>query len=455
MAQHLLEGVDAYVATHRDRILAELFSLIGQPSISARGEGMQQCADLLSNLMRSSGVGSAELIATAGYPVVYGEVEGARKDKTLLVYGHYDVQAPEPLDAWISPPFEPEIRDGKIYGRGSSDNKAQLFIFLKAVEILRALTGEVPLNVRFLFEGEEEIGSPNLADFARANRERLRADATVFSDGHRHQSGRPTATLGVKGMLYVELSVETAGHDHHSMHATSVPNPVWRLVWALNALRSASHEIIIPGFHDSVRTPTPLEAAAIEAIPEGETLAADFGVNALIPGRLRDGYHWNLISEPTLNIAGIQGGYSGPGSKTVLPGKASAKLDIRLVPDQKPGEILEKLSAHLAEQGFADVRIRVLHETVPSRTPMDHRLLAVILDSLRSAYGSEPIVYPSMGGVGPNYIFTDILDQPCFGVPHASFDQANHSPNENMCMSGLFNGLRSTVLMLSRAADAL
>ncbi|EBV3599687.1 peptidase M20, partial [Salmonella enterica subsp. enterica serovar Virchow] len=292
MTEPLLEGVDAYIASHRDRILAELFSLIRQPSVSARGEGMQPCADLLASLMQASGVESVEQIATAGYPVVYGAVEGLRKDKTLLVYGHYDVQAPEPLDAWVSPPFEPEIRDGKIYGRGSSDNKAQLFIFLKAVEILRALTGEAPLNMRFLFEGEEEIGSPNLAGFARANRARLQADATVFSDGHRHQSGRPTATLGVKGMLYVELSVDAAGRDHHSMHATSIPNPVWRLVWALNALRSASDAINIPGFHASVRAPTALEAAAIEGIPEAESLAAEFGVDALLPGRVRDGYHW-------------------------------------------------------------------------------------------------------------------------------------------------------------------
>ena len=230
-------NTDAYITANRERFLAELFTLLRQPSISTRNEGMNECAALLAGQMRDVGI-ATEIIPTPRHPVVYGELlkPGA---PTVLIYGHYDVQPPEPLELWHSPPFEPTIRDGKIFGRGTSDNKAQLFTYLKTVETMKATFGALPISLKFLYEGEEEIGSPNLKPFCEQNRDRLAASLTYYSDSHIHESGRPILILGLKGMVYVELKARGTREDQHSMRATSVPNAAWRLVWALSTLKDA------------------------------------------------------------------------------------------------------------------------------------------------------------------------------------------------------------------------
>ena len=288
---------DDYIEANRERFLEELYTFLRQPSVSTRDEGMGECAELLAQLMRDVGI-ETRVIPTARHPVVYGEIAkpGA---PTVLVYGHYDVQPPEPLDLWDSPPFEPEIRDGKIYGRGTSDNKAQIFIYIKTVEVLRAVLGELPVGLKFMYEGEEEIGSPNLAPFVRENKEMLKADLTYFSDSHIHESGRPMIILGLKGMVYVELTARGARIDQHSMRATGVPSAAWRLVWALNTLKTPDNRIAIEGFYDDVRPLTNLERETIAQIPIDEkALKEFFGVDALLPGRIEDGYYFNLISDP-------------------------------------------------------------------------------------------------------------------------------------------------------------
>ena len=444
--------VDAYIAANRDRFLSELFRLLRQPSISTRNEGMHECAALLASQMRDVGI-KTEIIPTARHPVVYGEIPKAGAP-TVLIYGHYDVQPPEPLDLWDSPPFEPAIRNGKIYGRGTSDNKAQLFTYLKTVETMWAARGGLPVSLKFLYEGEEEIGSPNLEPFVEANRARLAADLTYYSDSHIHESGRPILILGLKGMVYVELKARGVGTDQHSMRATSVPSAAWRLVWALSTLKDKSNRVLIPGFYDDVRPLTPLEREAVARIPvDAEKLKAFFGIDAFLQGRESSDFYFNLVSEPTCNIAGLLSGYTGPGSKTVLPAEAMAKIDMRLVPDQRPDDIAAKLRAHLDAQGFADIAVETSqHFLTPSRTPIDHPAVAIICEALRETYGSEAIVFPNIGGAGPNYIFTDVLKQPCFVVPHATHDQANHAPNENMEVEGFFRGIRTQCRVFEKLA---
>jgi len=268
---------------------------------------------------------------------------------------------------------------------------------------------------------------------------------TYYSDSHIHESGRPILILGLKGMVYVELKARGAREDQHSMRATSLPNAAWRLVSALSTVKDRDNRILIPGFYDDVRPLTNIERDAVANIPiDAGKLKEFFGIDAFMQGRESSGYYFNLVSEPTCNIAGIFAGYTGPGSKTVLPAEATVKIDMRLVPNQKPKDILRKLRKHLDDQGFDDIEISPTQSfLIPSRTPIDHPAVAVICDALRETYESEPIVFPNIGGAGPNYIFTDVLRQPCFVVPHATHDQANHAPNENMEVEGFFRGIRT------------
>lgn len=446
-----MNSIDQYIFDNRSRVLDELFGFLRQPSISTRDEGVGACARMLASMMARVGI-DTKIIETARHPVVYGQIlkENA---PTVLVYGHYDVQPPEPLEEWQSPPFEPQIRNGKIYGRGTSDNKAQLFSYIKAVEAFRDVLGQVPLSVKFMFEGEEEIGSPNLAPFAEAHKSLLKADLAFFSDSHIHESGRPLLILGLKGMVYVEVHARGAARDQHSMPATSVPSAAWRLVWALATLKDKNNRITIPGFYDEVRPLTPLEKETVAAIPCDEKELLDyFGIPEFLPGRFSKEYYFNLVSEPTCNIAGLLSGFTGQGAKTVLPAKASAKLDLRLVPDQRPEDILRKLKVHFREQGFGDLEIEEHHHILPSRTPIEHPAVKIIKESLREVYGLEPVVFPNIGGSGPNYVFTEILGMPCFVVPHATHDQANHAPNESMDVEGFYKAIRTAVSVFGKIA---
>ncbi|MDB4443961.1 M20/M25/M40 family metallo-hydrolase [bacterium] len=449
-----MKDIEQYIEENRLRFLDELFVFLRQPSISARDEGVRECAVMLAGMLEQVGA-ETRIMETARHPVVYGEI--LREDSpTVLIYGHYDVQPPEPLEAWDSPPFEPEIRDGRIYGRGTSDNKAQLFTYLKAAEILKECFGQVPLSFRFLFEGEEEIGSPNLKSFVNQHKDLLDADLVLCSDSHLHESGRPIVILGLKGMLYVELRTRGALSDQHSKMAATLPNPAWELVWLLSSLKDRDNRVTMPGFYDSVRELTDLERSAVGQIPrDDEALLSYYGVEAFLPGRNTRDFHYNMIAEPTCNIAGFLSGYTGSGAKTVLPAEALVKLDFRLVPDQRPEEILEKLRTHLNNQDFGGVEIAYWHGIDPSRTPIDHPAVEIIKDSISEVFGTAPIVYPNIGGSGPNYIFTEDLGRPCFVIPYATYDQNNHAPNENMDLENFFKGIRTAAILAQNLAKAL
>ena len=447
-----MEEVSQYLDAHRHRMLEELFTLLRQPSVSTQGIGVVETAHLLAGMMREAGIPTT-LYETAGYPVVYGELSSPGSTRTLLVYGHYDVQPPEPLELWKSPPFEPTVRDGRIYGRGTADNKGQLFAHIKAAQAFLQTRGRLPVNVKFLFEGEEEISSPNLRPFIESHRDLLKADAALTADGPGHESGRQPVNCGLKGMCYVEIRAKGANKDLHSMRAPMVPNPAWKLVHALASLRNRDGRILIPGFYDSVRRPNAAELEAVKAIPNDAAVQrALLEVDEFIGGD--ESYYHNFVFGNSCNIAGLTSGYQGEGKKTVLPCRASAKIDFRLVPDQTPEEILEKLKAHLKGGGYGDLEVEFLGGLNPSRTPVDHPYVQTVVRAVRKATGKEPILSPSMGGSGPDYLFTGVLGLPSVWLPLSPHDSNNHAPNENILLEGFFEAIKISATVMNEMGES-
>ncbi len=445
-----LERLFAFVDQRRDAFVAELSELVRQPSISSQDVGLEAYAEQIRAVMARAGL-ETRLLPTAGKPVVFGQRIADPARRTVLIYGHYDVQPVDPLDEWVTPPFEPSVRDGRLYGRGSSDNKGQHFAHLAALRAFMDLLGELPLNVKMLLEGEEEMSSPHLAAFVEANRDLLAADFALTSDGPLHESGRPLLLLGVRGLLYVELRARGANSDVHSGNRSVVPSPAWEMVHLLASMRSAAGRALVDGFYDAVRPPTDAERAAVAQLPlDLPATLARLGTTRLPPPEGL-GYYERLMFEPTLNIAGLVSGYGGPGGKTIIPSRAVAKLDMRLVPDQEPEQIFQLVQRHVRERA-PDVEVVWMGGVPPSRTPLENPYARAVLDGLADAHGVEPYVVPSLGGTLPDYVFTRILGLPSLLVPYANADQANHAPNENFALDLFVKGIKSTVAILARVA---
>ena len=443
-----LAPVFATIEQNRFSFLDRLFAYLRHPSISAHGIGIGETAEYLGELLRTIGL-SSRTLPTDGWPVVFGERKANPDAPTVLLYGHYDVQPPDPLEDWVSGPFEPEIRDGRIYARGVGDNKGQHFANLLAIESLIDCHGELPCNVKVLLEGEEEVGSPHLADFVREHRDLLCADLVITSDGPVHSDGQSCLVFGVRGVASFELRARGARSDLHSGNWGGVaPNPLWTLVHLLGTMKNANGEITIAGFHDAVREPTPMESAALAALPfDEEAILDELGVNAFdAPEGL--GMADRLSTRPTLTINGIHGGYGGPGSKTVLPHEAVAKCDIRLVEAQTCADVLAKVEAHVRAHA-PSVEFVPMGGMDPSRTPLDSPFSAPIQRAMTEAQGREPLLVPALGGSLPDYVFTKILRVPAFGVPYANPDEANHAPNENLEVERFFSGIRTGAAILT------
>ncbi len=441
-----------YIDQNRDRFLKELFAFLSQPSISALNAGVSECAELLCQHMGQIGI-QARILPTAGHPVVYGEVNAGKAGRTILIYGHYDVQPPDPLDLWHSPPFEPQIREGRIFGRGTGDNKGQLFAHLKAVEAVKKTRGKLPVNVKFLFEGEEEVSSRNLRRFIEENRGLLAADACYCSDGGMLPNDQPTICFGVRGICYVEVRAKGANRDVHSGNLGSyVPHPAWRLIHFLDTLRDPGGKIRIKGFYDHVVSPTEIEKAAVSRIPFDQNVLRDLG---LPEGSAAQGTQIleRTMFQPALNICGLTSGYGGAGMKTIVPHRASAKIDMRLVVDQDPHDIFEKFVAHAKMHGFDDLEIEMLGGFHPSRTRLDHPIGRAAARAVRQGFGKEPLPQPCMGGSDPDYYFTRILGIPRINVPYAPHDENNHAPNESIKVEGFFGGIRTSAAFLFEAAN--
>ena len=443
-----MKPVFDYIDNNCHLFIDRLIDYLRHPSISAHGIGMAEVADYLLAWLAKLGF-DAQLMPTPGWPLVLGRHLDQPAAPTVLLYGHYDVQPPEPLDEWISPPFEPTIRDGRIYARGAGDNKGQHFAQILALEALLAVHGRLPCNVIVLLEGEEEVGSPHIAEFVRTHRDLLQADLVITSDGPVAEDGRPTILFGVRGVVSFELRAREAKRDVHSGNYGGIaPNPLWTLVHLLSTMKNSQGEITIEGLYDNVQPPTELERAALARLPIDEQAAKrDLGIDRFDAPHDRP-YFERLACWPTLTINGLHGGYSGPGSKTVLPHEAFAKCDIRLVEAQTVEEIFAKVEAHVRRHapGVEFIRQGGMD---PSKTPLDSPYGEPLRQGIVVAQGEEPLLIPAMGGSLPDYVFTKILGIPDFTVPYANADEANHAPNENLELERFIRGIKTGAAMLT------
>ncbi len=447
--------IDAYLKDKLDASLKELKMLTAQPSVAAQGWGMEETARLVKNMLQARGF-SVRLMETEGFPVVIGERKG-RSDKTLLIYNHYDVQPPEPLELWDSPPFEPEERDGKVYGRGISDDKGHFVSRLHAIDALLEERGELPCNVKFILEGEEEIGSVHLPDFIEEHQDLLAADACVWEFGGIDHLDVPLQYLGLRGICYVELSVETANKDVHSGIGGSIfPNAAWRLVWALRSLKDPDEYINLPGFYDPVVPPTERDIALMADLPPvREEYRTRYGVeNFLKEYDDETTFHVDAVFKPTCTICGLTSGYQGAGSKTVLPAHASAKVDFRLVPDQHPSQVLKQLRTHLDQAGFPDVKIEFLGGGPPARTDPDDPFVDLVVKASADVYEAPMRLVPMVGGSGPNYAFVNTLNLPVVTAGMSYPGTNAHAPNEHIRIDLYLKHARHTARIISRFAES-
>jgi acetylornithine deacetylase/succinyl-diaminopimelate desuccinylase-like protein len=441
-----LKDLYDHVDRNREAYLKILFTLIRQASISAQNVGVRECADLLAEMVKEAGL-DAKIMETKGHPIIFADRIVSPDAFTVLFYGHYDVQPPEPLEDWHSAPFLPEVRDGKIFGRGAADNKGQLLAHVLAVKTWLQTRGELPLNVKMVFEGEEESDSPHLDGFVAKNRDLLKADLVYTSDGALHDTGVPLVILGVRGELYVELTAWGAKWDNHSGNKGGiVPNPAWKIIDLLQTMRDRQGKVTIEGFYDGVNPPDSATMDLIRKLPfDKEKTRAAIGYDGFDMDA--ETYYRKLMLEPTFNIAGFTSGYGGEGAKTIIPAKAVLKVDFRLVGSQDPEDIFQKVSSHIKKHA-PDVQIKFVGALKPSRTGSDLPPIQRVIEAVREAYEMEPMIQPSLGGSLPDSVWTSTLGVPSVLVPYANADESNHAPNENMDIEKFFAGIKCTLSVL-------
>lgn len=447
-----MHDIFAYIDQNKEKFIERLQWLCRQPSIAAQNVGIRETAQMVAGLMEEVSI-KTELYATDGAPVVYGIIGSG--SRTLLIYNHYDVQPPEPLEEWESPPFAAEIRDGKLYARGAADNKGNLVARLCAVEAWLATRGSLPLTVKFVIEGEEEVSSAHLHQFVRQHSDLIPADGCLWEAGGKDIQENPGLYMGAKGILYIELEARGANRDLHSSQATIVPNPAWRLVWALATLKDRYENILIEGFYDDVVEPTADEMEHLRrlaAIRDDDLRRRDLGIEQFLLGVTGIQLIRRNLFQPTCTICGFGAGYIGSGSKTVLPQRAIAKVDFRLVPNQRPDDILQKVKTHLAQRGFADIEVRLLGAERPARTPVDSLLSKVVQQTTREIYGRDPLVSPLMAATGPMHELTAQFGIPTVGTGCGYAHSNTHAPNENIRLEDFFQHLKHVALIFERFA---
>ncbi|WP_337845060.1 M20/M25/M40 family metallo-hydrolase [Thermus sp.] len=424
-------------------LLAELVAL---PTVSAEGRALEEGARKVAEVLEGLGL-RAELKRGYGPPVVVAE--GGEEEKTLLFYNHYDVQPPDPLELWATDPFALVEKEGAWYARGAHDDKGELVARVVALRLFREKHGFLP-RVRFVVEGEEEVGSPHLADFVRDHKEALRAEAILWEAGGVDARGRPYLYAGLKGIVALELRVKTAAFDLHSSYGAVVENPIYRLSRALASLRDEEGRVLVEGFYQRVRPLTPLEVEVLAEIPdESEALKEAFGVRDFLGGARNLEFNQRLYAEPCINFNGFHAGYGGPGSKTVLPAEAYAKLDVRLVPDQDPEEIPLLLRRHLEAHGFRDVEVVVLEKgEAPARSDLAHPFVALARRALEEAFGERAVLYPNMAGSGPMHPFLHHLQAPAVGLGVGYPGSRVHSPNEHIRIRDFERGVLALLRLL-------
>lgn len=444
-----LHALDAAVEAALPRALDELARLVAIPTVAAKPDApMTDGAEAVAELLRARGF-TAHLVPTdGGPPVVYAEDRSAGVDApTVLFYNHYDVQPAEPYDLWDSDPWTLRIDDGIAYGRGSTDDKGHIVCRLMALDALKAANGgALPLNVKFVVEGEEEVASVHLPAWIEKHAALLAADVTVWEFGGVDESGAPEIVCGLRGIAYVELHARTIAYDAHSGVGGSLfPNAAWRLTWALATLKDRDERIQLPGHYDAVLPASDDDLARLAALPSQEAyFRREFGIERFLGGAEGVEFARRAVFEPTCTICGIGSGWQGSGAKTVLPAAAMAKVDFRLVPDQDPEAVRDSLRAHLDAHGFSDIEVVYLGGQRPGRVDPNHPMVRKAIDTARDVYGVEPSVYPLVGGSGPIWPFVAGLRQPVVTCGAGYPGARAHAPNENLRLGDLLLGARHT-----------
>ena len=421
-----------FIDQNKDSLLKDLQTLIHQPSISAKNEGIEECSVLVSKILKKSGITSEILrLGKNAAPLVYGEVKSKNNPNiTLLFYNHYDVQPIEPLELWDDPPFSGKIIGNKIFGRGASDDKGELITRIKAVESYLKTYGDVPCNIKFVIEGEEENGSENIERYLKKYKKKFSCDGVVWEFGYVDQKNRPIIGLGMKGLLYVELIVNESVRDVHSSFAVIIKNPAWRLVQALNTMRDENGKILIKGWHDDIKPLSKNDIKLIKKEPfDADGFKKEYGVKNFVGNKNALDAKKALVSGVTCNIAGIESGYTGDGAKTVLPGSAKVKIDFRLVPNMDPKKLIKLLHRHLRVNGFSDISINVLNAEAAARTNPNEKIVNTVCESTKKIFG-DYVLNISNAGTGPMHAFTHILSVPCISVGASYIFCRMHSPNE-------------------------
>ena len=447
----LLDQVYRYVDENGESFVDTLRSFCRQPSISSEGVGIREMVGLLKNEMERIGV-AATVHETSGNPIVTGVIRG-RTDRTLLFYNHYDVQPPYPIEKWDSPPFAAEVRDGRVWARGASDNKGNILSRLKAVESFLKVTGELPITVKFLFDGEEEIGSPSLLPFVQSHAELLQADGCIWEEGAwKDRPDQPLIVLGNKGLLSFALKVRTANVDFHSSYAQIYENACWRLLWAITSMKGPDEKVLIDGFYDNIPPVTEQEEELIAKVPvfdEQERLR-HFQMKRFVLGLSGKGLIRRHLTEPSCNVNGLSGGYAGEGVKTSVPCEASGKMDFRLVPNQKPMDIYRKVRRHLDKNGFSDVEMSPpAFASEPSQPPLDSDIVKTIQKASRQFYREEAVLKTRGTGGTPSWVVTNYLHIPMAGTGLGTAIARAHGHNEHVVIGEYLDCIKFMATILN------
>ena len=421
-----------HVDSHMNNLISDLQTLIRQPSVSAKNEGIEECASLVQKLLKKSGIHSELLRLKKGVaPIVYGEIKSKQNPKkTLMFYNHYDVQPAEPFDLWEFPPFSATRKGNKIFGRGATDDKGELITRIKAVEACLKTTGDVPCNIKFVIEGEEETGSAHIEDYLKKFKKKFSCDGVIWEFGYVDAKNRPIVGLGMKGLLFVELSIQESIRDAHSSLAVLIKNPAWRLIEAVHTLRNSDGKILIKDWYKDVLPFSKKDLEIISKEPfDQNAFKKEFGIKSFVGNKKGLDAKKALVGGATCNIAGFVSGYTGEGAKTVLPGKALVKIDFRLVPKMNPKKQVMLLKKHLKSKGFSDIAIKVFHGEAAARTNSSESFVSDVKNAADKAFGKS-ILNVSNAGTGPMHPFVEILNAPCISVGSTYMFSRIHSPNE-------------------------
>ena len=464
------EIIGTTIDSEMDSLILDLQRLIRQPSVSAKKQGITECASLVADIMDRAGIHSQILHLdqdicdgrhdddSSANPIVYGEAKSKANPngKTILFYNHYDVQPEDPIELWDKDPFSGKVEGNYIFGRGASDDKGELITRIKAVEYFLKMTGDVPCNVKFIVEGEEEIGSKNISQYLTRYKDMFACDGIIWEFGYVDEKDIPIISLGMKGLLYVELVAKGPSRDAHSSLAVLIENPAWHLIRALNSMRDSAGRILVKDWYNEVRDFSAQDISLIEQEPfNEESFKKEYSIEKFVDNISGAETRKALAGNPTCNIAGILSGYIGEGAKTVLPAEAIAKLDFRLVPDMVPEKQLERIKKHLKENGFKEneIAVKFIHGEAAARVSATDPFVNIVQEAAKEIFGSV-ITSVSSAGTGPMHSFIEILKSPCVSVGSTYVYAKIHSPNEFARVDLLNNATKCICNIMEKFANS-